>query len=149
MHAITINAGRNTQGTPLPQANWDLFVEYLDRALRSFVEDLEADCFWTERAFGTGQWDGVSEDMVKVQVLFDMDGAGVYLGRLRSAVASLVNDAYLAADAHGQDAVAIIFGRSFLVGPNGADSLDGTVDALVDRLDLELNALAEMEGATA
>lgn len=102
MHSITITIGRNIGTAPMPAEQWAQFVE---DATADLLAAVPSDI--VETHYGTGEWDGITEESCKITVLRHAEPTDAMLDELRR---------YMSENArlYDQDAIAITIGKSEL-----------------------------------
>ena len=110
MFTYQASIGRNTKaGEPMRKSEWIRFVNSVSDAMGTLFPAGSGNAK-PEIHYGTGVWNGVSEDSAIVTVRLD---SAANVTRLREL------HGWLAADAHnhGQDAIGFLIGESILIPP--------------------------------
>lgn len=95
MSYIQVNIGRNVDNVPMSDELWDEFRENVGMGLVDAVigsvkisdEHFEEIVAGVEYHFGTGTWDGGSEDSCHISIFSPAEIEPEYLGRLRQYLA--------------------------------------------------------------
>lgn len=97
---VQASIGRNIGNEPMSKRDWKRFINDVSDALREQNET-------PEFHFGTGTWEGISEDSVHVTV-FRNAGNLSDIGTLKATLSRI-------AARYGQDAIALTIGTSVLI----------------------------------
>ena len=117
MNTYTVTIGRNVADLPMPELEWDTFIDCVQEVLAAVTDDSAI-----ETHLGTGIWDGVVEESAKVTLLTDTKLKEYEEGYL------VLNFQRLARQFH-QDAIAYTVGESTLITPSsGHCHANHTVD---------------------
>lgn len=105
MYEYSVTIGRNVSDAPMHESIW---VQFQDSTEYTLTRDLPLSGTTVERAYGAGEWEGITEDNARIVARTDSPLTPSQLDALRNGLA-------LTAALFGQDALALTIGTSELV----------------------------------
>ncbi len=112
MHTYTVTIGRHVGTEPMPEHEWAMFEDRINETLCYFGGEQHregGDPSMIETHRGTGVWDGVEEESIKMTLLTTTPIRPLNLEVLRKDLGQIAYH-------HRQDAIALTIGTSELIG---------------------------------